>query len=146
MDDTPLQVGRELRRIGVDERRLGALAAQGITADALLRWLRWLPTDLGHEAFMARLERWADDGGLKAAVASDALPAVDAHYVDAEADELLALLQELDRVAPGRAGGINFPTGRTRALALLRLLPNGAGVEAVTAALNADRDQMSNDR
>ena len=77
MDDTPLQVARELRRIGVDKQRLGALAAQGITADALLRWLRWLPSDLGHDAFMERLERWADDGGLKAAVAHEALPAGD---------------------------------------------------------------------
>lgn len=146
MDYTPLQVGRELRRIGVDERRLGALAVQGITADALLRWLRWLPTDLGHDAFVARLERWADDGGLKAAVAKASLPAADPHHVDAEAGEMFALHQELDRVAPGRTGGINFPTGRTRALALLRLLPNDAGIGAVTAALNEDRDQMSNDR
>jgi hypothetical protein len=146
MNYTPLQIDRELRRIGVDKRRLGALATQGITADALLRWLRWLPTDLGHDAFMARLEHWADEGGLKAAVANEAVPAADPQYVDAEAGELLALLQELDRVAPGRAEGIDFPTGRTRALALLRLLPNGAGVGAVTAALNGDRDQMSNGR
>jgi hypothetical protein len=145
MDYSPLQVARELRRIGVDERRLGALAVEGITADALLRWLRWLPTDLGHDAFMVRLERWADDGGLTAALANAALPAADPHHVDAEGAESLAFLQELDRVAPGRAGGIDFPAGRTRALALLRQLPNGAGVGAVTAALNADRDQMSND-
>ena len=87
MDSTPLQVGRELRRIGVDERRLGALAAQGMAADALLRWLRWLPTDLGHDAFMERLERWADDGGLNAAVANEASAAADPRNVDPKADE-----------------------------------------------------------
>ena len=87
MDSTAVQVGRELRRIGVDNQRLGALAAQGITADALLRWLRWLPTDLGHAAFIERLERWADDGGLKAAVVNEALPAANPRDVDAEADE-----------------------------------------------------------
>ena len=146
MDYTPLQIARELRRLGVDERRLGALAIQGITTDALLRWLRWLPTGLGHDAFVGRLERRTEDGGLKAAVAKEALPTADPHYVDPQADELLALLQELDRVAPEREGGINFPNGRTHALAVLRLLPAGAGVGAVTAALNGDRDQMSNDR
>ena len=148
MDHTSLQIGRELRRVGVDERRLGALAAQGITADALLRWLRWLPTGLGHEAFLERLERWADDGGLKAAVtavAHEASPAADAHAVDTDADESLALLRELDRVAPGRTGGIDFGTGRTRALALLRLLPDGAGVGAVTAALRGG-DPLAKDR
>ena len=61
MDDTQLQVTRELRRIGVDPRRLGPLAVGGITAEAMLRWLRWLPTDLGHEAFVQRLERWEDE-------------------------------------------------------------------------------------
>ena len=102
MDHTPLQIGRELRRIGVDERRLGALAVQGVTADALLRWLRWLPTDIGHAAFMERLERWADGGGLKAAVANDALPVAEPH-------------------------------------------PDGAGIEAVTTALNEGRDERPED-
>jgi hypothetical protein len=82
MDYTPKQVARELRRIGVDERRLGALAAHGMAADALLRWLRWLPTDLGHDAFMERLERWIDDGGLNAAVANEAVPAADPRHND----------------------------------------------------------------
>ena len=141
-----MQIGRELRRLGVDERRLGGLAVNGITVDVLLRWLRWLPTELGHDAFLGRLERWADDEGLKAAVANDALPAADPHYVDAEADELLALLQEFDRVAPEREGGIDFPNGRTRALAVVRMLPTGGGIGAIAAALNEDRDQMSNDR
>ena len=146
MDYTPLQIGRELRRLGVDEQRVGALAVHGITADALLRWLRSLPTDIGHDAFIRRLQHSADDRGLKVAGANGHLAAADPHYVDAEADELLALIQELDRVAPEREGGINFPNGRTRALAVLRILPTGAGVGAITAALNEDRDQMSNDR
>jgi hypothetical protein len=71
MDHTSLQITSELRRLGVDQRRLGSLAVHGPAADALLRWLRWLPTDLGHDAFVARLERWADDGGLKSAAAND---------------------------------------------------------------------------
>ena len=59
--DTPSQISRELRRIGVDEQRLGTLTVGGITADRLLRWIRWLPTNLGHEEFVRRLEQWADE-------------------------------------------------------------------------------------
>jgi len=58
---TSSQISRELRRIGVDEQRLGALTVGGITADRLLRWIRWLPTSLGHEEFVRRLEQWADE-------------------------------------------------------------------------------------
>lgn len=60
---TVLQIKRELRRIGVDEQRLGDLAVGGVKADSLLQWLRWLPTALGHEEFMRRLAKWADGGG-----------------------------------------------------------------------------------
>jgi hypothetical protein len=77
MNRTPLLIGRELRRIGVDRGRLGAVATTGATADILLQWLRWLPTNLGHEEFMRRLDRWADEGGLKAAVERRAPPAAD---------------------------------------------------------------------
>ena len=55
------QIRRELRRIGVDQQRLGTLTVGGITADRLLRWIRWLPTNLGHEEFVRRLEQWADE-------------------------------------------------------------------------------------
>lgn len=58
---TPAQISRELRRIGVDEQRLGTLTVGGITADRLLRWIRWLPTNLGHEEFVRRLEEWAEE-------------------------------------------------------------------------------------
>ena len=150
MDYTPLQVSRELRRIGVDQQAMGALVARELTANVLLNWLRWLPTNLGHDAFMRRVEARADDGGLTAAMRGEVLPAADPNYVDVEADEILALARELERVAPGPTGdggsGINFPAGRARALAVLRTLPSGAGVSVVNAALDADRDQMSNDR
>jgi len=75
--------------------------------------------------------------------AGQTLPAADPNHPDPESDELLALLQELERVAPDRGGpegsGIDFPRGRSRALALLRTLPSGAGIHAVTTALNGDR-------
>jgi hypothetical protein len=145
MDYTPLQVGRELRRIGVDERRVEALATKNVTLDAFLQWLRWLPTDLGHDEFMRRLALGGEEEGMQRLRAGQSLPAADPNYTDAESDELLALCQELDRVAPDRGGpegsGINFPRGRTRALAVLRTLPSRAGIGAVTTALNGDRNR-----
>ena len=57
---TASQISRELRRIGVDEQRLGTLTVGGITAERLLHWIRWLPTNLGHEEFVRRLEQWAE--------------------------------------------------------------------------------------
>jgi hypothetical protein len=146
MDYTPLLVGRELRRIGVDGQRLGALVRRSsITSGDFLQWLRWLPTGLGHDAFMRRLAMGSEEEGMQRLRAGQSLPAADPNHLDAESDELLALCQELQRVAPDRGGpegsGINFPRGRARALAVLRRLPSGAGIGAVTSALNGDRDR-----
>ena len=78
MDNTQIFVERELRRIGVDRGRLGALKTAGPTADALLAWLRWLPTDLGHDEFIRRLDVWADGRGSKpASPDGDPAPSVD---------------------------------------------------------------------
>ncbi len=71
---TPSQISRELRRIGVDEQRLGTLTVGGITADRLLRWIRWLPTNLGHEEFVRRLEQWADEPKPPASTEGGGLP------------------------------------------------------------------------
>jgi hypothetical protein len=146
MDYTSLLVSRELRRIGVDEQRLRTLViSSGITAGDFLQWLRWLPTGLGHEEFLRRFAVGREDQGIQALLAGQSLPAADPDHTDTESDELLALLQELERVAPDRGGaegsGINFPRGRARALTLLRTLPSGAGIGAVTSALNGDRDR-----
>ena len=146
MDYTPLLVGREFRRIGVDEQRLGTLVIRSsITSGDFLQWLRWLPTGLGHDAFMRRLAMGSEDEGMQRLLAGQLLPAADPNHLDVESDELLALHQELERVAPDRGGpegsGINFPPGRARALAVLRGLPSGAGIGAVTRALNGDHDR-----
>ena len=137
MDCTPLLVSRELRRIGVDEARLEALATTGLAPGDFLQWLRWLPTDLGHDEFMRRLALGGEEEGLRALRNGAVLPPADPQYEDRESDELLALFVELKRVAP-ELSGINFPRGRERALAVLRTLPTGAGVAAAQAALDAD--------
>ena len=145
MDYTPLLVGRELRRIGVDEQRVGAIATRGFKPGAFLQWLRWLPTGLGHDEFMRRLAMGDEEEGKQRLLVGQSLPEADPNHTDAESDELLALLRELERIAPDRVGpegsGINFPRGRARALAVLRTLPSGAGIGAVTSALNGDRDR-----
>ena len=139
MDYTPLLIGRELRRIGVDEQRLSALASSGLPAGDFLQWLRWLPTALGHDEFIRRLALGREEDGLRALLAGAVLAPADPEYVDRESDELLALFKELQRVAPD-CSGINFPRGRRRALEVLRRLPTGAGGAAVRAALSGDRD------
>ena len=139
MDYTPLLVGRELRRIGVDQARVAALATTGLASGHFLQWLRLLPTGLGHDEFMRRLALGGEEEGMRALLNGAVLPPADPHYVDPESDELLALLVELKRVAP-EFSGINFPRGHRRALAALRALPTGAGVEVAWAALERDRD------
>ena len=64
MDYTPLLVGRELRRIGVNGQRIGAIATTGLAASEFLQWLRWLPTALGHDEFMRRLALGRDGSGF----------------------------------------------------------------------------------
>jgi hypothetical protein len=137
MDYTPLLVARELRRIGVDEQRLSAIATTGLSTDAFLQWLRWLPTALGHDEFMRRFALGREEEGLRALLAGAVLAPADPQYVDRESEELFGLLEELRRVAPDLSG-INFPRGRRRALDVLRGLPTGAGIEALWAALNGD--------
>ena len=74
---------------------------------------------------------------MRVLLAGGSLAPADPRYVDGESDELLALLEELHRVAP-ELSGVNFPHGRARALAVLRTLPTSAGAEVARAALDGD--------
>jgi len=139
-----LDIQRELRRIGVDLVLLGGLATRGGPSPTdFLRWLRTVPGGTGHEAFLARLKAPPALGGPHAP-GPDEEPAPDVEtYVDAEIDELKALLQEVDRVVPrstwpaGSTGmGFDWPHGHAHALAVLRAIPDGAGPAAVTRALD----------
>ena len=146
MRHSVLYLEREMRRIGVDLEALGALASTGpLTAEALLRWLRWLPTGLGHAEFMRRLALPAAAGGLELALTDADLPPADPEYHDPEIEERIALQHELERVvwpalrAQHSAGtyGVSMRHGPAAALANLRRLPDGASYEAVIAALDA---------
>jgi hypothetical protein len=144
---------RELRRLRVKPNALGALMSSApMTGEALLRWLQWLPTGLGHAEFMRRLRRSAEDGGPGYALQHPDLPVADPAYEDPELDTRIALHRELNRVvwpalranAPGANLGFDLPRGERAALENLRRLPDGASVEAVLAALEApmpDTDQ-----
>jgi hypothetical protein len=137
-----LHVERELRRIGVDLERLGGLASEGEgegSAGDFLRWLRTVPGGVGHDAFLALLEAPAAGGG-PGAVGPEAPDA--AAYVDPETDEMIAYLDEFDRVVPpasvrGSSYGYDWPHGRAHALGVLRRLPDGAGLGAFLTALRA---------
>ena len=142
----PLHIERELRRLGVDPDALGGLAsAEPLTHEVILTWLRWLPTGLGHDEFIRRLELPADQGGPELALRDPALVPADPGHQDAEIDERLAFYRELDRVVwpalraryPGGSYGIDTPHGRAAALANLARLPDGASADEVMAALNA---------
>src|SRR2546427_3485660 len=60
---SPLDVERELRRIGVDLKRLTGLAGRGVKPADFVNWLRTVPGGIGHEAFMARLQAPSGAGG-----------------------------------------------------------------------------------
>ncbi len=140
-----VDIERELRRIGVDLRRLTGLAASGGSSPTdFLRWLRTIPGGTGHEAFLARLQASPIEGGPHAPGPNEP-PAPDvATYADPEIDERKAFLQELDRVVPrstwpkGSSGfGFDWLHGRAHALAVLRTLPDRAGPDALIRALEA---------
>ena len=128
---------REIRRIGADEAQ-GLAAIGGIGHDDVLAWLRRLPSGIGQAGFA---ERCQNAGPQPGEAARHGIPPADPSFRDPEADELEALLEEIERVCPpgDRPGGfgLRFPYGRAAALAALRQLPDRAGAEAVARALAA---------
>jgi hypothetical protein len=140
-------IERELRRLDVDREALGALVSTApMTAEALRRWLQWLPTGLGHAEFMRRLRLSAEEGGPGYALVHPDLPVADPTYRDPEIDTRLELHELLDLVVwpvleadapPNAAIGFDFSHGEQAALANLRRLPHGATADAVRAALAA---------
>ena len=146
MTHSAFDVERELRRIGVDLDRLGGLATTApMTAEAMLRWLRWLPTRLGHAEFVRRLSLPSEEGGPARALSDPDLPPAAPGHGDPEIDARQALQRELERVVwpalrarfPGESYGVNFSHGEDAALANLQRLPDDASYEAVVAALEA---------
>jgi hypothetical protein len=143
-DFSPLDVERELRRIGADLKRLTGLAGRGLKPVDFVNWLRTIPGGVGHEGFMARLYAPSAAGGPHRP-GPDEPPAPDAlTYRDPEIEERKAFVQELKRVVPqstwaeGSAGfGFDLPHGLAHALAVLRALPDRAGSAAFINALNA---------
>lgn len=109
----------------------------------MLRWLRWLPTELGHAEFMRRLGLPAQAGGPGLALLDLALPPADPSHQDPELDEEQAFVRELDRLVwptlrkqfPKGSHGFNISHGKAAVLANLRRLPDGASYDAVMAAL-----------
>jgi hypothetical protein len=130
-----IAIERELRRVGVD---LGGLAhfGDGPSALDLLAWLRRLPMAMGNAAFLRCLQTAGPLAGLAEAAG---VPPADPEFHDTEADELEALLDEIERIYPPaqrpEGFGLEFPHGRTAALAALRKLPDGSSAEAVERAL-----------
>jgi hypothetical protein len=133
-----MAIQRELRRVGVDLAQLGGLASagDGPSLSDLMAWLRRLPTAMGHTAFLRRLETAGPRVGLAEA---EGVPPPDPDFRDPETDELEALCEEIERVCPPaerpEGFGLEFPHGRTAALAALRRLPNRSSAEAVAVAL-----------
>ena len=138
-----LYVQRELRRIGVDLERLGGLAiVGGPPPNEFLRWLRTIPGRLGHDAFLARVDRMIADHAAGAPIAEGAEATDVATFRDRDIDRVLEYHVEFDRVVPpasvaGRNLGYDWPRGQAHALSVLRALPDGAGLEAYLAALQA---------
>jgi hypothetical protein len=133
-----MAIQRELRRVGVDLAKLGGLAfaAGGPSVDDLLAWLQRLPTEMGHAAFVHHLHTAGPTPGL---TARQGLPSPDPDFHDPEADEVEALLDEIERVCPladqPEGFGLNFPHGRAAALAALRRLPSRSSPDVVERAL-----------
>ena len=145
----PLQVERELRRIGVDLERLGGLAtADGPPPEEFLRWLRSVPGGIGHDAFLERIDQLesAYAAGVPMPDLSEAPDATT--FRDPDVGAALDYHTEFDRVVPpssiaGRSYAYNRPHGRAHALRILRALPDGAGLDAYLAALQAsERDDV----
>ena len=146
----PLDVGRELKRIGVNRDLLPAIATSGkISLEEFVDWLRTIPGGIGHEAFLARLGASPERGGPHPP-RPDETPAPDVElFVDRETDEMKVLLTELERVVPestlppGRSFGFTWPHGRSHALAVLRSLPDAAGAQAFFRALGQAPPQLA---
>jgi len=139
---SPLDVERELRRIGVDPVRLRGLATRGISSGDFIGWLRTIPGGIGHDAFMVRLQATADAGGPHPPGPGEAPAPGVASYRDPAIEERKALWEELERVVPrstwakGSEGfGFDPPHGVAHALAVLRALPDAAGPAAFFRAL-----------
>src|SRR6478736_5585175 len=99
MTHSAFDVERELRRIGVDLDTLGGLASTApMTSEAMLRWLRWLPTGLGHAEFVRRLGLPSTDGGPARAVSDPDLPPAAPDHRDPELDARQELQRQLERV------------------------------------------------
>src|SRR5881392_4065078 len=139
---SPLDVERELRRIGVDLVRLKGLATSGISRTERLRglasdrpWRYWARRVHGPPSVAAR--RWRPPRGPVEAPAPDV-----SSYRDPVIEERKAFFDELRRVVPrstwakGSEGfGFDPPHGLAHALAVLRALPDGAGPAAFFRAL-----------
>ena len=90
-DYLPLDVERELRRLGADLRRLGGLATGGgLTGTDLLRWLRTLPGGIGHDEVLRRLAADPAAGGPHAPRPEEPEAPDVAGYRDPEVDTLRA--------------------------------------------------------
>jgi hypothetical protein len=136
----PLLVERELKRIGVNRAKLGGLAASGLDPTAFLAWLRTIPGHSGHAKFMARLRAPADKGGPHAPGPDEGEAPDVATFRDEDSDFQLAFVSEWERIAPTGSAtedsyGFNLPRDRSDALARLRAVPTGAGIEAFLRAL-----------
>ena len=139
---SPLDVERELRRIGVDLVRLKGLATSGISGTEFIDWLRTVPGGIGHDAFMARLQASPDAGGPHAPGPGEAPVPDVSSYRDPVIEERKAFFDELRRVVPrstwakGSEGfGFDPAHGLAHALAVLRTLPDVAGPAAFFRAL-----------
>ena len=112
----------------------------GLSPTEFLGWLQTIPGGIGHDQFMARLRAPAVEGGPHFPAPGDTAPDV-ATYRDPEMDEEEAFSDELERVisASDEAHDYAFdmPHGRTHAFAVLRSLPDRAGIEAFVRALRA---------
>jgi len=144
MRPASLSFERELRRIGVHVMTLGGLSvSKPMTPDAILSWLRTLPTGFGHREFTRRLRLSAAEGGPGMALDNPDLPVADPDYRDPELDEEIALQREMDRVvwptlrkhSAAESLGLDRVPDRRTALENLRRLPNDASYEDVMAAM-----------
>jgi hypothetical protein len=140
-----LDLRRELHRLGAEVDSVHDLLADpSIPADAVLRWLRWLPTGIGVQELAKRMTLPAAEGGPHIAMEPEELMSFEPDHPDPELDTLMAFERELRRIVlPAiRASGMDemhgfaLPT-RNPAAALdnLRRLPDGASLEDVMNAL-----------
>jgi hypothetical protein len=139
-----LALTREFKRIGVDKNRPTGLALSGgMSREDFMRWIRTIPGDIGHEAFVQRLHAPADAGGPHLPGPDEPEARDVATYVDRELDGRIAFQNELYRLVrvDTQEGPVDFQYvgDAGQAASILRALPDGAGLDAVARALRSAR-------